>query len=293
MQPISTTTDPAQTAFRQVFVFARPARTSGEDTLSPDTGERHLGHGPGAVYLVGHDGMVCRHTGGDPGPVPPALLGNYWMTGKAGGQEIPAAIRALQARDAALDGLEAEVDRFASEVLGLWRGGRWREPVTTALLGSWADPLGDGGLTSAFLTSFKAEVKEVHRALTPLWRRKVSGERLWSLDFSLRDDLTLYDLTEGAPDPYEALTGALPDNPRILAIFNDLTPLEQAVALEWANAQAGSWAGAAANVIMLDPTLPPAPDPVALGERVRRKLKRLGTQSAARAAAADTKDSSR
>jgi hypothetical protein len=121
----------------------------------------------------------------------------------------------------------------------------------------------------------------------------VSGERLWSLDFSLRDDLTLYDLTEGAPDPYEALTGALPDNPRILAIFNDLTPLEQAVALEWANAQAGSWAGAAANVIMLDPTLPPAPDPVALGERVRRKLKRLGTQSAARAAAADTKDSSR
>ncbi|MGW0738157.1 hypothetical protein [Streptomyces sp. NPDC002851] len=175
LKPVAT--DPAATSVQQVFVFAR-ARQKLPDTEDQVTR-------PGVAYFVGHDGTVRRPTKEElDEPVPPALLGNYWAPEI--GADVPVAVRALAARDAALNGAGPEVDRFASEVLGLWRGGRWREPVSTALLGNWADPLAEdgGSIAPAFLDAFKTEGKVVHRQLTPLWRRKVNDARLWSLDFS-------------------------------------------------------------------------------------------------------------
>lgn len=120
----------------------------------------------------------------------------------------------------------------------------------------------------------------MHRQLAPLWERKVQGQRLRSLDFGLGSDWTLHDLVASGPDPYEALFGTLPDDPRLATVLARLTHAERAVALAWAHQSVTNWAQAAADAIAL------APDqfiqfagltPAALGKRVRRKLKRLGT----------------
>ncbi|ESQ01789.1 hypothetical protein B590_30428 (plasmid) [Streptomyces sp. PVA_94-07] len=274
-------TAPAATSVHQVFVFAR-AQADLPDTKDHVTS-------PGVAYYVDHDGIVrcpTREEVGADKPIPPAFLGNYWAPEIA--DDIPVAMRALAARDAALNGVDSTVDRFATEVLGLWRGGRWHEPVSTALLGNWADPLvQDGGrITPAFLDAFKAEVKTLHRAFTPLWRRRTGGHRLWSLDFCLADGLTLHDLASSGPDPYEVLTGALPDDPRIVRVLNRLTPVERAVTMAWASWSVTSWTEAAAEVTALAPDRFAGCCPEALGDSVRRRLKRLGQQHRDRAAAA-------
>jgi hypothetical protein len=274
---IPTTTDPSKTWVRQVYVFT-------SETSILGAGEHR--HGPGAAYLVDHDGAVHRKNPLDEAPLPPALLGDYWAAHMLRDVDVPVAVRALQARDAAVNREDAEVDRFASEVLGLWRGGRWREPVSTALLGNWAAPLEtDGGsMTSAFLDPFRAEVKALHRALMPLWERSTGGHRLRSLDYSIGDDgMTVHDLISGGPDPCEALAGALPDDPRIAAVLAKLTPAERAVSMAWANRRT-DWAEAAATVIALAPHQFTGRDAAAVGNGVRRKLRRLGTQHAERAA---------
>lgn len=129
---IPTTTDPTKTWVRQAYIFTYKTPTLG-------TGEHP--HGPGAAYLVGDDGTVHRKNPADEAPLPPGLIGDYWAAHMLRDVDVPVAVRALQARDAVVSREDAEVDRFASEVLGLWRGGRWREPVSTALLGNWATPL--------------------------------------------------------------------------------------------------------------------------------------------------------
>ncbi|WP_228989371.1 hypothetical protein [Streptomyces sp. DH8] len=125
----------------------------------------------------------------------------------------------------------------------------------------------------------KAEARSVHRQLAPLWTRKVHGQRLRSLDFDLGSDWTLHDLVASGPDPYEAFFGALPDDPRLASVLSRLNRAERAVALSWSHLTVTSWAEAAADAIAA------APEqfvqfaritPVSLGERVRRKLKRLG-----------------
>ncbi|MGW9584427.1 hypothetical protein ACWIGB_15975 [Streptomyces albidoflavus] len=280
------TTDPTKVAVHQVFVFTASMRLAADESLRRSASEQS--HGPGTAYYVGHDGIV-RATGPDlTEPVPPALIGDYWLTQPTALRDIrlPAAIRALQARDAVLDGAAPAVDQFASEVLGLWNGARWREPVSTALLGNWDAPLQDSGITPAFLDAFKAEVKEVHRQLTPLWRRKVKDERLWSLDLSFGNGLTTYDLVVGGPDPYEALAGTLPDDPRVAAVLAQLRPVERAVAMAWASTRVTCWSEAADDVITLDPVQFAGYDAHALGERVRTKLIRLGKRHTERASAA-------
>ncbi|MFD7556416.1 hypothetical protein ACFV9E_17995 [Streptomyces sp. NPDC059835] len=54
------------------------------------------------------------------------------------------------------------------------------------------------------------------------------------------------------------------------AVLSTLTPEELKVALAWAHWQVTTWTEAAALI--------GATDPVAFGERVRRKLKRLGIE---------------
>ncbi|MEV8533727.1 hypothetical protein, partial [Streptomyces sp. NPDC051211] len=205
--------------------------------------------------------------------------------------EEPDLVRAVGALKAAAAGEETLIASFSGSP-GLWpgrrgHGARWQEAVATALLGSWSAPLLTGGpITSAHLDQLRAEARAIHRQLTPMWHRKVGGERLWSLDRDFGDGMTAYDVLRGGPDPHEVLFGALVDDPRISAVLAHLTPLERAVALAYAGPTMPTWTEAAATVAAAAPHLLAGTDEAALGERVRRKLRRLGVRHTARREAA-------
>ncbi|MEV0604526.1 hypothetical protein AB0I82_35240 [Streptomyces sp. NPDC050315] len=188
--------------------------------------------------------------------------------------------KAFVARDAVLRGDETVVDQFASRVLTLPTGPRWREAISTALLGTW-----ERGTLRRSLCAFgsvaavREEARLIHRQLTPLWRRRTRHGRVLLLDMPIGDDgMTLYDLAVGSSAVDDLVHGVLPENPRVAAVLAQLRPEEQVVALALAHRLASGWTEAAA--------LTGAADPVALGERVRRKLQRRGAQYTDRAAAA-------
>ncbi|MFE3473816.1 hypothetical protein ACFXOI_19595 [Streptomyces bacillaris] len=243
---------------------------------------------PGLKY-----GIVRIHNDGTVDPFLPetpdwafATRERVWVPPEPAGTElvppgrpvIPTA-RAIAARHAAASGDHKVVTAFMTDVLGLWRGARWLEPVSTALLGDWAGELHTHGRVGFDgLARLEAEARELHRHLTPLWRRKVNGDRLRSLDFDLGSGLTVHDLVAGSPAPFEALFGALPDNPGVAAVLEHLTPTERAVAAAWANFRTTTWAEAACEAVAEVAASTAAAN--ALGERVRRKLRRLGRQYA-------------
>ncbi|MGP4009880.1 hypothetical protein [Streptomyces sp. 4N124] len=191
---------------------------------------------------------------------------------------LPDIVKALEARMAALNGQERTVRAFTTEVLGLRWEARWAEAVSTALLGGWADPLHAGRpLMPAALGVLQAEARVIHRQLTPLWRRRTNGTRILLLDTPLGDDLTLYDLVADSLDPQETAVVVEPADVRLVRILNALQPLEREVALARTYPGVATWTEAALYL--------GAADPVAFGERVRRKLKRLGQQHTDRARA--------
>ncbi|MGW3361277.1 hypothetical protein ACWDFL_38930 [Streptomyces bungoensis] len=193
---------------------------------------------------------------------------------------------ALQARGAAAGRLvgtrpRKHIDWFASRVLCLRTGKRWHEAVSTALLSDWTAPLENNGrITLDAIQALRAETKIIHKQLVPLWQRgpRSSGSRMVLLDTPLGADLTLYDLIRGCPSPEDLALGARPSDPRIIKVMAQLRPEEQLVALMWAHSSVSTWAEAAFLV--------GASDPLAFGNRVRRKLKRLGARHAARTQAA-------
>ncbi|MEU8467947.1 hypothetical protein AB0F30_08470 [Streptomyces sp. NPDC029006] len=196
-------------------------------------------------------------------------------------REARLAARAVEARNEAALGNTELIEKFMAADLGLWRGARWQEPVTTALLGDWASTLyTHGTIRRGALSRLMHEVREIHRQLTPLWRRRCAGERLLSLDVPvLENGLTLADLVAGGPDPADILTGTLPDDPRVLAVLEQMCPIERAVTLAWSRSGTSSWTEAAATVLALTSQAYVQGDAEALGERVRRKLKRLGRRA--------------
>ncbi|MGW5527942.1 hypothetical protein [Streptomyces xanthochromogenes] len=222
-------------------------------------------------------GKVDRPWGGetvDAKPSPPEAL--------AEAREARLAARAVEARNEAALGNSELIEKFMAVDLGLWRGARWQEPVTTALLGDWASTLyTHGTIRRGALSQLMREVRATHRQLTPLWRRRCAGERLLSLDVPvLENGLTLADLVAGGPDPADILTGMVPDDPRVLAVLEQMFTIERAVALAWSRSATSSWTEAAATVFALTSQAYVHGDAEALGERVRRKLKRLGRHHA-------------
>ncbi|MGW6223943.1 hypothetical protein ACWF8U_29115 [Streptomyces olivaceus] len=189
----------------------------------------------------------------------------------------PEVIQALSAREAALAGDGPTVHSFTSEVLKRWSG--WNEPVSTALLGNWADSLYDQGhLPPDALDKLRSEASVIHRQLTPVWRRKVNQSRLLLLDTPLGDGLTLYDLVCGqaAADPgFE--TGF--EDSRLIEILKALSPAERAVTLALGARGVTTWAEAA--------TAAGAADPERQGEKVRRKVKRLARRITGSSTAAE------
>ncbi|MFC8389890.1 hypothetical protein [Streptomyces sp. NPDC057238] len=162
-------------------------------------------------------------------------------------------------------------------------GSRWQEAVETALMGDrWKERELSGEPVPGASDMLRADARVVHRQLTPIQRRKVSGQRLLSLDFALGDGLTVYDVLHCGPDPQEALCGILPDHPKINEVLSQLDALERAVAVAYANPRTmPTWTEAAAEAVAMAPAQFPGTDVTALGERVRRKLQRLGKRHAA------------
>jgi hypothetical protein len=163
------------------------------------------------------------------------------------------------------------VDRFASGVLVVPRSERWREAVTTASLGSWCEPFFDTGhLSATALGALKAEARAVHRQLVPVWRRGTRRGSVLSLDAGLGNGLSLYDLVAADVDLLAHTAGGVFEDARLNTVLRGLNETERRVVLAYAEGEGTTWAEAAATV--------GSTDPHALGERVRRKTKRLAAE---------------
>lgn len=185
------------------------------------------------------------------------------------------AVQALEARQAALAGHDYLVEAFAADVLGLARSARWREAVSTALLGDWVEPLFAGQrLDDAAVARLRVEARTTHRHLVPLWRRRTRHGRVLLLDTPLGDGLTLHDLASEITDIEAPLLAYDPEDARLAALIRALRPVERAAVLAWADPNVRSWTEAAQQAGV--------DDPVAFGERVRRKCRRLAAELARR-----------
>ncbi|QIK06070.1 hypothetical protein G7Z12_08575 [Streptomyces sp. ID38640] len=186
-------------------------------------------------------------------------------------------IAALVARNAAIEGDIETVDEFTKSWLGFSRPEMWREAVEMALLGDWVETLGarlsrDAEVMALLGRHARAE----HLHLQPIWERKACGHRLRLLEDPVSEGLTLGDFITDRRLPEDMVLGRVEDD-RVPSVLQALTPEERTVAKVYA-ASRMTWAQAAEAT--------GADDPVTFGERVRRKLKRLGRRRQALAAAA-------
>ncbi|MGW2818254.1 hypothetical protein [Streptomyces sp. NPDC001415] len=191
---------------------------------------------------------------------------------RPGPQPREALVAALAARCAVIDGDTGAVDMFSRNWLGLSRPELWREAVEMALLGDWVQVLGRGCADNPFILDLlRRHTDAEHRALLPLWERRVRGKRTALLSQPVGTAWTVEDLlVEHRTPESEVLAAELADS-RLGAVLRSLEPDEASTARAWATT-AQTWDQAA-----LATGCPPA-----YGERVRRKLKRLGARHTAR-----------
>ncbi|MDV9168631.1 hypothetical protein R6V09_00540 [Streptomyces sp. W16] len=167
--------------------------------------------------------------------------------------------------------------KVIAEHLVLPRSQRWDEAIETALIGTWSNPLWDTGrLAPTALGVLKAEVRTLHRQLVPLFRRRTRHGRVLSLDAELCDGLSLHDLVAADVDLLHRAEGGVFADEKLNRVFMGLKADEQQVVLAYAYGEGTTWTEAAAAA--------DAADPVAVGERVRRKTKRLAAEQARRTA---------
>ncbi|MFE2293881.1 hypothetical protein [Streptomyces sp. NPDC059452] len=188
-----------------------------------------------------------------------------------------AVIAALVARNAAIEGDVEAVDEFTRSWLGIGSPEMWREAVETALLGDWVETLGarlSGDAEAMALLGRHARVEHLH--LQPIWERKAFGHRVRLLEDPVSEGRTLGDFITDRRLPEDRVLGCVEDD-RVPSALRALAPEERAVAEVYA-ASRMTWSQAAEAT--------GADDPVAFGERVRRKLKRLGRRRKELAAAA-------
>ncbi|MGW1537957.1 hypothetical protein [Streptomyces aureus] len=168
------------------------------------------------------------------------------------------------------------LEPLAAHSLVLPRSDRWNQALITALLGNWCAPLmTDGFLPATALSALKAEARTLHRQLVPLWRRRTKHGRVLSLDADL-GGLSLYDLVAADVDHLSHTSGGVFEDERLNAVLRGLHRTERQVVFAYAAGEGTTWAKAAAAVGTADPD--------ALGERVRRKAKRLAAEHCRRTA---------
>ncbi|MFD6297958.1 hypothetical protein ACFWFU_24395 [Streptomyces sp. NPDC060235] len=163
-------------------------------------------------------------------------------------------------------------DALCAKVLVLPKSPRWREAVSTALVGGWYDE--DGQDPIAYL---KAESRALHRQLVPLWRRGNRHGRVLSLDADL-GGVSLHDLIAADVDLLARTSGGDFEDERLNRVLRSLDRAERRALFAYAQGDVATWAEAAAAV--------GASDPAAFAERVRRKVKRLAAEQRRRGQAA-------
>ncbi|MGA5872291.1 hypothetical protein [Streptomyces cinereoruber] len=194
---------------------------------------------------------------------------------QAVGIPVPDVVRALNAREAAITGDRAAIRVYTSETLNRWSG--WNEPISTALLGNWADPLyEEGRLSPDALKLFLAEASVINQQLKPIWTHETRGKRVRLLDTPIGDGITLYDVLSGQPATDFSFEGFA--DSRLIEILDSLSTDERAVFTSRSRHGVTNWAEAAMAADF--------PEPKALGEHVRRKVKDLAKRITKREEAA-------
>ncbi|MFF3113612.1 hypothetical protein ACFVSN_31015 [Kitasatospora sp. NPDC057904] len=147
--------------------------------------------------------------------------------------------------------------------------------MTDALLGDWVDRLGTFLTDPDLLAILRAYTHTEHRRWQPLWERKACGARVRMAGVTVADGITLQEaLADHRSAEDLALSREIGDE-RIRAVLRSLDTVEAAVA--WAYAEGtGAWPDAARATGNTEQ----------FGERVRRKLHRLGDRHNQRAMAA-------
>ncbi|MFJ9083875.1 hypothetical protein ACIRL3_15755 [Streptomyces sp. NPDC102384] len=172
---------------------------------------------------------------------------------------------------------DSTYDLLSRDVLALPCSQRWRTAVSTALVGDWSAPLWQEGLlTSRAIGTLRAEARMVHRQLVPLWRRRTRHGRVLSLDAALGDGLSLHDLVAADTDLLGRIPAGVFEDGRLNTVLRGLSSTERQVVFAYAAGEGATWTEAAA--------VAGATDPVAFGEHVRRRAKRLAKEQARRAA---------
>ncbi|MBA4866191.1 hypothetical protein H1V43_33685 [Streptomyces sp. PSKA54] len=136
---------------------------------------------------------------------------------------------------AALNNQPELVDAFATKVLAVPSSARWREAISTAVIGSsWcAGLLSTGHLPATALGALKAEARTLHRQLVPLWRRRTRHGRVLSLDADL-GGLSLHDLVSAHTELLTHTNGGVFEDQRLNSVLRHLNPAEQQVVFAFA-----------------------------------------------------------
>ncbi|MEU3620532.1 hypothetical protein ABZ725_51090 [Streptomyces sp. NPDC006872] len=258
------------------YEMARMWRTQGLPDHAVNIDEKRDGYFVqdvmGALMLRGDDRE--RDTDARHSPVNFIAAVLHTLAQQLGGPQAfttrEAVMAALVARNACIEGDTAAVDEFSRAWLGLSRPQQWRSAVEMALLCDWVEALGRHLSNDAeIMELLHRHTDRAHRCLQPLWERKSSGRRVRLLDEPVTPGVSLRDVITDHRRPEDHLMLGEVEDPRIRTVLTHLTPSERAVAMTYAM-QRMTWAQAAAEG--------GAGDPEAFGERVRRKLKRLGAR---------------
>ncbi|MEU9132419.1 hypothetical protein AB0D08_30650 [Kitasatospora sp. NPDC048540] len=177
---------------------------------------------------------------------------------------------ALLGRNGVLVGQGDIAPFFGHTFLGLPISDRWTQAISTALIGSWADPLDAPGGKAEMEAAFgllHREVRAIHLQLVPLWRRRTYGnKRVTLLETPVNEGMTLRDLLADRQLPDDLLLDRVPGDRRLAAVLDRLAPAELAVVLARGHRGVATWAEAA--------ELAGSTWPEKDGEKVRRKVGR-------------------
>ncbi|MGE5286973.1 MAG: hypothetical protein ACM3ML_07180 [Micromonosporaceae bacterium] len=192
---------------------------------------------------------------------------------------------ALRARDAVLRGDQEAVAKFIEDWLKMHVTELRIEAVSAALL----EPGWDAGTSDdpfELLNDLRARGKRMARAVKPIWETRLNHHRVLLLGQPINTragtPYTIADLVRDTRTAEDiALADAWDDEQRIQRILDPLRPDELAITTIYSGDSGLTWADAARRA--------GAADPAAMGERVRRKLKRLAAEQRRRTESQQTR----
>jgi len=184
---------------------------------------------------------------------------------------------ALRARAAVLNGEDGPVAWFIEAWLRMRATPERVEAVSAALLEEGWD-VGVPEDPAYLLTDLRSRTARQARVLRPIWETRLNYQTIGSLDRPVTTGTgTLLAVADLVPDPQTTEDLALAsecEEQRLRLVLSRLKPDELQVTHVYAQRSELTWAEAA--------RLAGAADPAAAGERVRRKLKRLGAEHSRR-----------